>query len=305
MEKNQKQIDEGIEKLAECFYRHKVDTPNARISLQDLGAVRLNSRVSHIEFGKAGKPIITALSSATGKEERKEYPAVIVATTTRAMQVMGLTLRSTETCDVLSEKVKEALRNLYMINSSKLFIRTRTKFWLNSSDRIPANIQTEEMPRAIYLLDYPQTENGVVCVSYTWEDDSVRLLGLEPEERFRIFKKCIDNTCPALGRNLVAVNGEIISIDWQAEPFYYGAFKLQLPGQDQNLRHAYYQFQSVLAPHLDRGVYLAGDGVSWTGGWIEGALHTGINAACAVAKRLGAELPAGSPLEQNPHRYRY
>jgi tryptophan 2-monooxygenase len=94
-------------------------------------------------------------------------------------------------------------------------------------------------------------------------------------------------------------------VDWEATEHYYGAFKLQLPGQDHLLKTAYYQFLSVLDPNADTGVYLAGDSVSWSGGWTEGALQTGINAACAVAKRLGGTLRESSPLTQNSSLYRY
>ena len=56
---------------------------------------------------------------------------------------------------------------------------------------------------------------------------------------------------------------------------------------------------------FDTGVYLAGDSVSWQGGWTEGALQTGINAACAVAHHLGGKVIEESPLTQNPASYEY
>ena len=50
-------------------------------------------------------------------------------------------------------------------------------------------------------------------------------------------------------------------------------------------------------------MYLAGDSVSWSGGWLEGAMQTGLNAACAVAHRFGAKVVEGSPLTQDPQLY--
>jgi tryptophan 2-monooxygenase len=38
---------------------------------------------------------------------------------------------------------------------------------------------------------------------------------------------------------------------------------------------------------------------------MEGALHTGLNAACAAAKRLGAAVRPGSPLSQSFDLYEY
>jgi hypothetical protein len=37
----------------------------------------------------------------------------------------------------------------------------------------------------------------------------------------------------------------------------------------------------------DTGVYIAGDCCAWTSGWIEGALQTSLNAACAVLASSG------------------
>lgn len=45
-------------------------------------------------------------------------------------------------------------------------------------------------------------------------------------------------------------------------------------------------------PATDKGIYLAGDGVSYSGGWTEGALQTAINCATAVACRLKGKLPS-------------
>ena len=83
--------------------------------------------------------------------------------------------------------------------------------------------------------------------------------------------------------------------------FYYGAFKLNYPGQEPILQAAYYPFLTVNKASADRGVYIAGDSVSWSGGWTEGALQTGLNAACAAAQRIGATVCSSSPLTQNPN----
>jgi tryptophan 2-monooxygenase len=142
-------------------------------------------------------------------------------------------------------------------------------------------------------------------MSYTWGDDSRRLQALAPRERFVLFRRAIARVSPRFAAALEPVGGEILCIDWQTTEPAYGAFKLQGPGQEAQAHAAYYQFLSVLDPARDRGVYLAGDSVSWAGGWIEGALETGINAACAAARRIGARLAPGSPLSMDPHLYDY
>jgi tryptophan 2-monooxygenase len=89
-------------------------------------------------------------------------------------------------------------------------------------------------------------------------------------------------------------------VDWQDQKQYYGAFKLNYPGQDPLNQTLYYQFLSS-----QNGVFLAGDSVGWCGGWIEGALQTGMNAAAAIVQRFcGASgLAPNNPMTQNSSRY--
>ncbi|EGK83616.1 hypothetical protein D0A34_16065 [Microcoleus vaginatus PCC 9802] len=321
-EDNQQLLPFGISAFIEKFYTEPVDSPRGRQSLQDLNALHLNTPVTAIKY-QNGKPVVY-YTNPDKSEQSKSFEAVIVTTTTRSMELMGLTLDFPTSSDavIAKQSVQVALRNLHLTTSSKLFIRTKTKFWLDDNGQpkpnIPQNIQTDELPRGIYALDYPKEynpdNNGVVVVSYTWEDDSTKLMGLSPQERLKLFKKAIANVSPEFAKNLVPLKfkdkegkdkDDILCIDWQAEDYYYGAFKLQYPGQEPNTQAAYYQFLSALDSQSDRGVYLAGDSISWAGGWTEGAMHTAINAACAAAKRLGATVKDNSPLIQDSRLYYY
>lgn len=306
-EDDQQFLPFGISQFVEQFYLTPVETPwGDRLSLQQLDAVRFNHRVTGLDYD-GQNPILSWIDN-DGNAQQAAFPAVIPTLSTRAMEIMGMTLVDYQRSP-LSESVKTALRNLHLTNSSKLFVRTRSKFWLEHN--LPANIQTDELPRGVYALDYPDRYNpegnGVVLVSYTWEDDSSKLLSLSPLERLSLFRRSIAKASPQFAALLEPAEGEtdVVCCDWQTEPGYYGAFKLQYPGQEPNLQAAYYQFLSVHDPNLDRGVYLAGDGVSWAGGWSEGALTVGLNAACAAAARLGAEVRPGSPLTQDPQLYTY
>ncbi len=147
------------------------------------------------------------------------------------------------------------------------------------------NIQTDELCRGLYCLNYPGTDHGVVLVSYTWGDDSTKLLAIrDAEQRFCVLMDSLKRISPELAERLVEETIRVSNVDWELEPYYYGAFKLNQPGQDVWNQSMYYQFLSVLDRKSDTGVYLAGDSVSWSGGWIEGALQTGTNAAAAVVQ---------------------
>jgi tryptophan 2-monooxygenase len=296
-EDNQAFLPNGISELTRCFYTTEVTMPNGeKTSLAHKKAVKFNACVVGITGGVGSSPQVQYMLN--GVRQTQTASAVIVATTTRSMEIMGMTLPQSAT---VNQNVKKSIRNVHSTNSSKMFVRTPTKFW-KADPTIPQTIQTDELPRGVYALDYPGTDSGVVLVSYTWEDDSSKLLAMDPRSRFELFRDIIVAICPAFGNNLYGINldKDLLNVDWEAMPNYFGAFKLNYPGQDVEVQTAYYQFLTALDTTQDTGVYLAGDGVSWSGGWTEGAMHTGINAACAALVHIGGTVYAQSPMTQKP-----
>lgn len=267
---------------------------------------------------QCGKKVVSVQPNITPRErpirvttasgsDTDTFDAAIIATTTRSMQVdIGLTDPPAVGKPVLSEVQNTAIRQLHMMNSSKLFVLTKTKFWLNSKHPLPANIQTDGLVRGLYCLDYPGTDHGVVLISYTWGDDSTKYIAIkDPERRLIILLESLEKAVPTF---VGALGAEIMRqyttmIDWQDRPSYYGAFKLNFPGQDPMNQALYYQFLNRKKD--DIGIYLAGDSVGWCGGWIEGALQTGVNAAAAVYEKLGGTLFANNPMQQNSALYSY
>ena len=289
LETNQLLFAGGISELTNGMYNMTItNAQGQQVSLAGIEAIwpAYATGIQQIDGG-------WSISDSRGVS--RSYPAAIFATTTRVLEMLGLTLPGAP----FSSDVQTAIRNLHMMESSKLFIRTQTKFW-KTDDTVPWNIQTDQLPRGVYCLDYPQTDYGVVLISYTWGDDSSKLMAFDAQSRFNLLRSVIASFAPQFANYLEPVDDEILMVDWQLEPNYYGAFKLNLPGQEANVQSVYYQFLSSLDPSTDTGVYLAGDGVSWTGGWTEGALHTGINAAAAVGQHLGGTAIANGPLTQKP-----
>ena len=307
-EHDQQLMLDGINALTDHLYTANVTLPNGQTtSLESQNAVLFDTPVTAIDLNPNGQPVITFQPG--GQSQQGTFAAVIVATTTRSMEIsLGLTLPSQSGAQLLSADVRAGLRDLPMMNSSKLFIRTATKFWKDPALNLPQTIQTDELPRGIYCLDYANTDYGIVLISYTWQDDSSKLLAIPPPQRFALFQSIIAQINPAFAAQLVPVgvggDSGIINVDWEATPYYYGAFKLNYPGQEPECAASYYQFLTAGTPS-DTGVYLAGDSVSWSGGWTEGALQTGLNAACAAALHAGGAVRSGSPLTQNAALYDY
>lgn len=76
---------------------------------------------------------------------------------------------------------------------------------------------------------------------------------------------------------------------------FHGAFSDNLPG--------HYRYQERLFTHFEqsdfepghKGIYLAGDDISFTGGWAEGAVTTGLNAVWGVMNQFGGTTPPSNP----------
>lgn len=145
-----------------------------------------------------------------------------------------------------------------------------------------------------------------MLISYTWEDDSHKLVTLKDKrERLERLVKELAISAPAFAKHLRPMNNDpkyILEYDWLTDPLAMGAFKLNYPGDDRYSETLFYQFQSAKDNNPDQGIYLAGCSCSFTGGWAEGAVQTGINAACAVIYSIGGQLRENNPL-QNMHRH--
>lgn len=300
LETDQKFYPGGMQQLVDGFLD---SAPDPERPDRKLGhCIRYGSRATDIQVG-LGPPHPVRISTT---RDSADFDAVIVATTTRSMQVdMNITDQGRR---LIPEAVGSAIRQLHLMNSSKLFVLTRSKFWQKADAKLPSNIQTDGLVRGLYCLDYyPDTPNeglGVVLISYTWGDDSTKYLALaDPAERL---EACLRSLEACAGDFVHALRPEIIPehtrmVDWQLERNYFGAFKLNQPGQDQYNQRLYGHFLTA------RDLYLAGDSVGWCGGWIESALQSGMNAACGVARQFMGEaaLFPNSPMTQVVNGFDY
>jgi tryptophan 2-monooxygenase len=312
METDQHLIPGGTSSVIDKFRTTKIERPDgSKVSLEKNAKMRLNTKVTGISIVD-DKPRLE-MSGPNHESHVEQFDAVIVATTPRAMMNMGLSPRDSieplpdNERHPLDHTVAAALTGLHMVSSSKMFIRTKTKFWKDNPE-IPQTIQTDALPHAVYCLDYPDTEHGVVLVSYTWEKKSDDLAKNFPNPRERLdeLKKWIKETNPEFAAALEPITeDDIHCIDWQKEENYFGAFKLNKPGQEPNVQSVYYDFLKA-GSQMDSHVYLAGDGISYAGGWAHGASSTGINATIAVIKGIGGTPAKGSPLtEMRANLYDY
>ena len=238
------------------------------------------------------------------------FARVIVATTTRSME---LTLGLTEYDNgFVSAAVARAIMRTHVVSSNKVATLI-PNFWANNPNAVRC-LQTDGSAHSVYTLDYtpvgqPENSTGVCFMSYVWDDDAVKQQSItggapsgEDDTESTTIYQFLQNSIESIGNpvagwaqnNLVPVNDsnstpQVIFEEWQSSPYFGGAFKLSEPGQDQYISTMFFDYQKAGTAN-DTGVYIAGDCISWTSGWTEGALTTGLNAAAAVITSLGGQL---------------
>lgn len=196
-------------------------------------------------------------------------------------------------------------RSHYM-QSSKTFVLVDRPFWrdvdLATGRRVMSTTLTDRMTRGTYLLDGGEglddpaavDSPAVICLSYTWNDDALKWLALDTDERVRLMLHNLRQIYPDV--DIAShVLGEPITVSWEREPHFMGAFRGNLPGHYRYQQRLFSHFVQDDLPAHQRGVFLAGDDISFTPGWAEGAVTTGLNAVWGVVHQLGGASAPGNP----------
>ncbi|HEX2189123.1 MAG TPA: NAD(P)/FAD-dependent oxidoreductase [Longimicrobiaceae bacterium] len=301
VDSDQHEITTGVESIVRGFLNQEITLPGGRTT----------TLARHVVTHRPVKAVVPAGPAVTLAFEdgtAQSFDRVIVATSHRSMELtMGL--GTSVGGRPLAENVADAVRRLHLENSSKVFAETG-KFW--NRDTWPRNVVGDTILRNLYTLDYPDApaERGVLLFSYTWADDSVKQQTFtQPADRMELLFRDL----AGISEELAAVVRSSVDprtaqlVDWQSVPYYFGAFKLNHPGEDVYVQAMFYDFLKA-GGKSDTGVYIAGDSVGFLGGWVENAFQTGLNAAAAVAVSLGGRLtaPAQSPfarLRADQHEY--
>jgi lysine 2-monooxygenase len=191
-----------------------------------------------------------------------------------------------------------AVERTHYMESSKLFVPVDRPFWLDTDEETGRDVMsmtlTDRMTRGTYLLDDGPDKPAVICLSYTWCDDSLKWLPLAASERLEVMLKSLKEIYPKVDirRHII---GDPVTVSWENEPYFMGAFKANLPGHYRYQRRLFTHFMQDGLPEDKRGLFLAGDDISWTAGWAEGAVQTALNAVWGVMHHLGGATDPTNP----------
>ncbi|WP_290652046.1 NAD(P)/FAD-dependent oxidoreductase [Aquisalimonas sp.] len=191
-----------------------------------------------------------------------------------------------------------AIERTHYTQSSKTFVAVDRPFWQDKDPRTGRDAMsttlTDRMTRSTYLLGEGDDRPGVICLSYTWNDDALKWLPLSASQRMDVMLESLGEIYPGvnLRRHIIT---DPITVSWELEPYFMGAFKANLPGHYRYQHRLFTHFMQDRLPPGYQGVFLCGDDVSWTAGWAEGAVTTALNAVWGVMRHLGGETHPDNP----------
>src|ERR1035437_8605375 len=135
---------------------------------------------------------------------------------------------------------------------------------------------------------------GVICLTYSWMSDALKMLPEPVERRVQLALNALRKIYPGLDIASHII-GDPITVSWEADRHFLGAFKGALPGHYRYNHRMYAHFMQDRMPPVQRGIFIAGDDVSWTPAWAEGAVQTSLNAVWGILHHLGGRTHPGNP----------
>ena len=291
LDDDQHMVVGGVEQLPRGLWRLAPDRPvhwPAGTTLAALHGGATRGAVTRID---RTAPDRITLTDRFG--DRRDYPAVLVT-------CQSWLLTTHLKCDerLFSHRLWMALDRTRYMQSSKTFVMVDRPFW---RERDPATGRyrmsmtlTDRVTRGTYLFDQGDQGPAVICLSYAWMSDALKVLPLPVEERVRLMLDALKKIYPDvdIARHVI---GSPITVSWEADPHFLGAFKGALPGHYRYNYRMYRQFVQHALPPAERGIFLAGDGISWTPAWAEGAVQTALNAVWGILTHLGGRTDPANP----------
>lgn len=284
-------IIDGCQQLPQRLWRHEPDKPvhwQRGTSLHSLHDGVPRPAVTELRRQGSGPIAVTDSSGATA-----HFGAVVFTG-------QSWMLLNKIACDesLLPMQQWTAIERTHYMESSKTFVPVDRPFWKDADPRTGRDVLsttlTDRMTRSTYPLDFGSDRPAALCLSYTWCDDSLKWLPLPAEERMSIMLGSLGEIYPEVDIREHII-GDPVTVSWEDEPYFTGAFKANLPGHYRYQRRLFTHFAQDSLAEQHRGFFLAGDDVSWTAGWAEGAVHTALNAVWGVLHHFGGGTDSTNP----------
>ncbi|MFF0497830.1 flavin monoamine oxidase family protein [Nocardia aobensis] len=200
--------------------------------------------------------------------------------------------------DLFSAKMWTALDRTRYMQSSKTFVLVDRPFWKDkdpSTGRDAMSMTlTDRLTRGTYLFDNGDGLPAVICLTYSWMSDALKMLPHTARRRADLALAALGKIYPRIDMSSHII-GDPVTVSWESDRNFLGAFKGALPGHYRYNRRMYSHFMQDKFPDVERGIFIAGDDVSWTPAWAEGAIQTALNSVWGIMHHLGGSADPDNP----------
>lgn len=294
----------GVQSLAEClFYQPVVSKFVEPISLYqatNLEQYQINlytrNPVQKLKRYSDGK-----IELSSEFQEPKVYDAVILTAPTWALQI-STDFDGFNPKTELPFSVLNSIKVSHWISSCKVFYPLKERYW-GEGKKIPQLISTDTYLQGVYGYAV-KDEPGALLLSYTWEDDANKLLGLAHESATieeadrALAQKCLkdlDNLLVSCVNIQTPISPyvderEPIVIQWSKKPSYRGCAKLYRE-MSWNTDYLLLRYNQDLSARSN--LYFAGEAFSVEGGWLEPALRSALDAVIHLVQNTNGEFLNG------------
>ena len=178
-----------------------------------------------------------------------------------------------------------AIRELRYVEVTKILLQFKTRWWENYLDKLGQGTDggmVTDLPIRYAMFPVSTSaqflngeKRGVIMASYTFQQDATETGGMNAATSVQL---AADNLATIFGRDLIDDNLEVgTSQVWSADTFSGGsAFAYFAPMQKTRL------FGTMIEPEWNGSAHFAGEHVSYSHGWIEGAFESALRAAYQV-----------------------
>lgn len=280
------QIEGGAVNLPLALYNSLVDKNPKEydINPDHLGKVNWKNGclVNGIYLNKNKTKVIIKYSDKFLNKSKLEAFDYIICT------IPFSSLRNVDIFPSFCNKKMQAIRELNYVNSQKTLFLCDKKFWLEGTkdEKILGGGSYTDLP--ISTIWYPSNSfdknydskdsPGVLLSSYNIDLDSTRIGNLNNTRKLKQIKSQVEKVHGLPNKYLDNIVKDYKSITWDNEEFFFGDFSIFYP--ELTRLYAY----SNTIPEFNNKVFFAGEHISSTHAWQQGAFKTGMEAANSLAK---------------------
>lgn len=291
LDDHQRYIIGGVEQVPRNLWTHRPDTVTHWPKGTSLAS--LNGGATRSGAARIRRQAENAIEVTDKWGRAEDFDAVLVTCQTHLLTTQ---IDTEET--LFSQDLWMALDRTRYMQSAKTFVMVDRPFWKDKDPETGRDMMsitlTDRMTRGTYLFDNGPDKPSVICLSYSWMTDALKVLPLPTVKRVELALSALNKIYPTLDIR-GHIMGDPITVSWEADENFLGAFKGALPGHYRYNHRMFGHFMQDDMPAEQRGIFIAGDGVSWTPAWVEGAVQTSLNAVSGIIHHFGGRSHPDNP----------